>query len=168
MTRRHEYSLTLSDFNQPHPPMMGTRLQLRAGQPTDASALAELMLDAYRGTIDYDDETLEDAMGEIQAYLAGERGGQPLLNLSRLAFAGPQLVSACLAGDWDERQQPMVAYVMTRAEWKDRGVGQQALWAVLQALREEGYREVRAVITEGNVPSERLFGRIGFHRVSNT
>jgi hypothetical protein len=77
MTRRHEYSLTLSDFNQPHPPMMGTHLQLRAGQPADANALAELMLDAYRGTIDYDDETLEDAMGEVQAYLAGERGGQP-------------------------------------------------------------------------------------------
>jgi RimJ/RimL family protein N-acetyltransferase len=85
-----------------------------------------------------------------------------------LAFAGPQLVSACLAGYWDERQQPMIAYVMTRAEWKTRGVGQQVLWAVLQALREEGHREVRAVITEGNVPSERLFGRIGFHRVSNT
>jgi hypothetical protein len=57
-------------------------------------------------------------MGEIQAYLAGQRGGQPLLNLSCLAFAGPQLVSACLAGDWQERQQPIIAYVMTRAEWK--------------------------------------------------
>jgi RimJ/RimL family protein N-acetyltransferase len=168
MTRRYEYALTLSDFNQPRPPMTGTHLQLRAGQPTDANALAELMLDAYRGTIDYDDETPEDAIGEIQAYLAGERGGQPLLNLSCLAFAGPQLVSACLAGDWHERQQPMIAYVMTRAEWKDRGVGQQVLWAVVQALCEEGHREVRAVITEGNIPSERLFGRMGLRRVSTT
>jgi RimJ/RimL family protein N-acetyltransferase len=168
MTRHYEYALTLSDFNQPRPPMTGTHLQLRAGQPTDANALAELVLDAYRGTIDYDDETPEDAIGEIQAYLAGERGGQPLLNLSCLAFAGPQLVSACLAGDWHERQQPMIAYVMTRAEWKDRGVGQQVLWAVVQALREEGHREVRAVITEGNIPSERLFGRMGLRRVSTT
>jgi hypothetical protein len=31
--------------------MTGAHLHLRAGQPTDANALAELMLDAYRGTI---------------------------------------------------------------------------------------------------------------------
>ncbi|MEJ2736651.1 MAG: GNAT family N-acetyltransferase [Anaerolineae bacterium] len=51
---------------------------------------------------------------------------------------------------------------------RDRGAGQQVLWAVVQALREEGHREVRAVITEGSIPSERLFGRMGFHRVSTT
>lgn len=54
---------------------------------------------------------------------------------------------------------------MTRAEWKKLGVGQQMLCRVLQALRKQGHREVRAVIAEGNTPSERLFGRLGFQRV---
>jgi ribosomal protein S18 acetylase RimI-like enzyme len=107
------------------------------------------MIEAYRGTIDYDDETVEDALGEVQTYLAGGRGGRPLLDDSRLAFAGPHLVGACLAG-----------------EWKNRGVGEQLLRAVLSALREQGHQEVRAVITEDNVPSERLLGRIGFQKIS--
>lgn len=166
MTKRNEYAFDLSDFDRHSPPVAVTDLQLRAARPTDANALAELMIDAYRGTIDHDDETLEDAIGEVQAYLAGERGGQPLLHVSRLAFAGPHLVGACLAEDWDARQRAMIAYVMTRAEWKSLGVGRQMLWAVLQALYEQGHREVRAVITEGNTPSERLFGLMGFRRVS--
>jgi L-amino acid N-acyltransferase YncA len=62
----------------------------------------------------------------------------------------------------------MIAYVMTRAGWKDLGVGQQVQCAALQALREQGRREVRAVIPEGNTPSERLFGRLGFQRASTT
>jgi RimJ/RimL family protein N-acetyltransferase len=168
MTKRHEYSLDLSNIDHYDPPLTAARLQLRTAQPTDAYALAELMIKAYRGTIDYDGETLEDAIGEVQAYLTGKKGGRPLLNESRLAFAGPLLVGACLAGDWHERQLPLIAYVMTHAEWKNRGVGRHMLCAVLQALREQNYREVRAVITEGNAPSERLFGRMGFQKVSNT
>jgi RimJ/RimL family protein N-acetyltransferase len=168
MPERFEYFLDLSDFDQYSSSMTVPDRQLRAAQPPDTQALAELMLDAYRGTIDYDHETLDDAISEVQAYLAGERGGQPLLSVSRLAFEGSVLVSACLAGDWHERQCPVIAYVMTRAEWKNLGVGQQVLCAVLQALREQGHRKVWAVITEGNIPSERLFGRLGFQRASIT
>jgi len=84
------------------------------------------------------------------------------MNESRLDFAGPLLVGACLAADWHERKSPLIAYVMTHPEWKNRGVGKHMLYAVLHALREQNYGEVRAVITEGNVPSEQLFGRMGF------
>jgi hypothetical protein len=123
MPNRFEYFLALSDCDLCRSSMTVPDLQLRAAQPTDTQPLAELMLDAYRGTIDYDDETLDDAVSEVQAYLAGERGGRPLLRVSRLAFEGSVLVSACLAGDWHERQCPVIAYVMTRAESKNLGVG---------------------------------------------
>jgi RimJ/RimL family protein N-acetyltransferase len=166
MPNRFEYFLDLSDFDPCSSSMTVPDLQLRAAQPTDAQALAELMLDAYRGTIDYDDKTLDDAVSEVRAYLAGERGGQPLLNVSRLAFEGSVLVTACLVADWHERQCPAIAYVMTRARSKNLGVGQQVLCATLRALRAQGHGKVRAVITEGNTPSERLFGRLGFQRVN--
>ncbi len=131
----------------------------------DASALAELMIEAYRGTIDYDGESLDDAAREVNAYLAGKRGGPALLNESRLAVDGHQLVGACLAADWRERQATLIAYIMTHGAWKSQGLGKQMLSAVLQALRQQGYLQVRAVITEGNIPSERLFGRLGFARI---
>ena len=168
MARRHEYLLDLPTFERRRTPAPDARLQLRAAQLADAGALAELMIEAYQGTIDYDGETVDDALGEIRAYLRGERGGEPYLSESRLAFAGTQLVGACLVGDWQERQTPLINYVMTHGAWKRQGVGKQALAAALQTLREQGYREVRAVITEGNIPSERLLGGFGFRKVGHT
>jgi len=161
-----EYFLNLSDFQLGNLPRGMGALALRLAQLTDVPGLAELMISAYRGTIDYDDESVEDAVDEVEAYLAGERGGEPLLEESRLAFVGDQLVGACLAGMWDERGAPLISYIMTRAEWKNRGVARYLLGAVLQALQEKGYAEVRAAITVGNTPSEQLFAGMGFQKVN--
>jgi RimJ/RimL family protein N-acetyltransferase len=166
MPARCEYFLHLSGLEALRPPRETGGLHLRAVQPADAAALAELMIEAYRGTIDYGNETLEDALAEVHAYFAGERGGPALPGASRCAFAGPLLVGACLAGEWDERRLPLIVYVMTSAAWKGRGIGRLVLGPVLQALQEHGHDEVRAVITEGNLPSEQLFRRMGFRRAA--
>jgi RimJ/RimL family protein N-acetyltransferase len=165
MCVRYEYFLDLSAFRVTTKVGFDPQIMVRSVQASDASGLAELMLDAYRGTIDYEGETLEGAVAEVRAYMAGERGGEPWLELSRVAQSGSQLVAACLTGEWRERSLPFITYVMTTAEWKGRGIGTQVLQAVLKALAEHGHREVRTIITERNVPSERLFRRAGFERV---
>jgi RimJ/RimL family protein N-acetyltransferase len=165
MANRYQYSLVSSDFDRRGPGSAPGQLQLRAAQPGDIDALAELMIEAYLGTVDYDGETVAEARDEVQAYLDGERGGPPLLAESRLALAGRLLVGACLAAEWRERRLPLIAYVMTRAGWKRCGVGKRVLQATLQALFQAGHREVRAVITEGNTPSEVLLGGMGFEEV---
>ena len=164
MTIRHEYFLDLSDLNQHIGAASTSHLPLRAPQTSDTDAMAELMLEAYRGTIDYEGETLDEAVAEVKAYLAGERGGRPLLEVSRLAFDGERLAGACLAAEWHERQTALISYVMTHREWKRRGVGRQVLRAVLTALRAQDYRQVYAAITEGNIFSEQLFAQMGFQR----
>jgi GNAT superfamily N-acetyltransferase len=166
MTRRQEYFLNLSDFEHPGPSSVATHLKLRPALSGDSGALAKLMIEAYRGTIDDDGETIDDAIREVEGYLAGKHGGQPMLTESRLAFDGDHLAGACLTGEWQERQQPLIAYVMTHPAWKNRGVGKLVVAAVLEALREQGYGQVRAVISEGNIPSERLLGGMGFRPVS--
>jgi RimJ/RimL family protein N-acetyltransferase len=166
MAIRNEYYLDLSEFAPAAAPSTGTEIELRAARPMDVPALAELMIDAYRGTIDYDDETIEDALGEVNAYMRGDRGGVPLLDVSQLAFLGGILVSACLVAEWDERQQPVIAYVMTRAKSKNQGFARRVLVSTLKKLKSDGYGGVRAVITEGNSASEHLFIDQGFRRVS--
>jgi L-amino acid N-acyltransferase YncA len=168
MSKRYEYTLQLPDFPPTNASRVDDALELRPVQAADAPAIADLMIDAYRGTIDYDGETLEDALAEVQAYLAGKRGGQPWLTISCLAFADDRLVGACLVGEWSERQLPIIAYVLVRAEWKRRGVGRQMLSTVLKVLKEKGFPEVRAVITEGNEPSENLFHQLGFQKIVTT
>ncbi|HEY4666248.1 MAG TPA: GNAT family N-acetyltransferase [Anaerolineales bacterium] len=166
MTTRNEYQLDLSLVDLEQYSAIGTDIHLKAPEAADADALADLMIDAYRGTIDYDNETVEDAMSEVQAYLGGQRGGVPLLGLSRLAYRESLLVSACLVAEWDQRQQPIIAYVMTRADAKKQGFASHVLISVLREIREAGHGGVRAVITQGNTASERLFGNLGFQKVS--
>ena len=165
MAARHEYQLILSTFRPLENSILDSTIQINRLRPSDAEALAQLMLFAYRGTIDDDGETIEDARAEIAAFLNGERGGPPLPNLSRLAFIDEQLVGACLISYWADRNMPIIGYVLTHPNWKQRGLGRLLLNNALSALREEGYQEVRAMITTGNIPSERLLGGAGFQRI---
>ncbi|MEX2029565.1 MAG: GNAT family N-acetyltransferase [Anaerolineales bacterium] len=166
MTNRHEYRLSLGFPDLARSTGIEPDILLRAARSSDKNALAELMIDAYPGTVDFDDETIEDAINEIQAYLDGERGGVPLLQFSRLALREDTLLSACLVAEWEQRQQPIVAYIMTRANSKNQGVARYLLTSVLRLLQDAGRTSVGAVITEGNTASERLFMSLGFERVA--
>jgi len=162
--KRHEYVL---DLSRPRPTALQTpslKDDTSAALPVHADRLAVLMLDAYRGSIDYQDETLTDAVAEVEAYFGGRRGGPALPDHSRLAWSDSQLAAACLVAQWDARQCPFIAYVMTHPQWKNQGLARHLLGAVLQELR-SSHREVRAIVTEGNTPSERLFRGMLFQRV---
>ncbi len=131
---------------------------MRNPAPEDELALAALMDSAYRGTIDYRGETLNQAVEEIRGWF---REG-PLVAASWVAERDGGLQSGSLLSQIDDHV--LIAYVMTAAPFKGRGL---ARLMVLQSLRSLRGRtsEVRAWITEGNVPSERLFVGLGFARV---
>jgi ribosomal protein S18 acetylase RimI-like enzyme len=132
----------------------------RAPTPEDAEALAQLMLDAYRGTIDYFDETIDDARDEVASYL--ENGAR--LDWSRVhEDEGGILDSAVLAASIGG--EALVCFAMTAAAVKGWRLAARLLDEVLNALQSAGLSEVSAVITVGNDPSERLFTRAGFERV---
>ncbi|GAB4212638.1 MAG: hypothetical protein OHK0022_48690 [Roseiflexaceae bacterium] len=162
MTPRHEYRLLLTEVQQPKVAVLPGLL--RNPTPADAEQLAALMLDAYQGTIDYDGETLDDARGEVRSFFEQETT-PPLLACSWVAQAGDELVAASLAVFWAQRDCPLIAYVMARAAHKGRGIARGLVGRSLGSLRAAGYTEVRAVITQGNLPSERLFARLGFVRL---
>ncbi|OGO34493.1 MAG: hypothetical protein A2Z16_16580 [Chloroflexi bacterium RBG_16_54_18] len=165
MSGRNEYLLFLENLSGKDRLDAGSVITLTTAQKKDATALAELMIEAYRGTMDYDGESLVDAMDEVQAFLSGARGGNPLLEQSRLAFIGSQLASACLICDWEQRGYPIVAYVMTHPDYKGSGMARLLLNSSLQALKDQSYLRVGAVITHGNLPSERLFCSLGFRQI---
>jgi hypothetical protein len=153
--RRHEYVLQLRGDEAG----LAGDASVRHPVPEDAEALAVLMLDAYRGTIDYDDEGLDEARDEVSRYLAG----RPLFECSWVRIDAEVPVSACLVG-WSLRECPIVSYVMTAARAKSSGFASDLLARSLASLAGTGQREVCAWITEGNVPSEIVFARAGFRR----
>jgi GNAT superfamily N-acetyltransferase len=139
--------------------------RLRNPVPTDKDVLADLMLDAYIGTIDYDGETLQDAVKEVEGYFAGKTG-QPLLDCSWLCLSGRELASACLLALWSERPGPLISYLMTRPRWKNKGMASMLLEKASESMTDHGYTKVHAFLTEGNRPSEAIFNHFGFTRVA--
>jgi hypothetical protein len=131
----------------------------RAPEPTDGESLANLMLDAYLGTIDYEGESVEDARAEIEEYFSSD----PMLDCSRVIEMDGVLVAASLLAMWEG--SPLVAYVMTGSSSKRHGLARAVLLGSLDCLARSSHREVFAFITDGNTASERLFAGLGAHRV---
>ncbi len=89
---------------------------------------------------------------------------QPSWVIARQRLKTPLRV---LSKEWHRRQCPLVGYVMCHPTWKDRGLAALVLARSLRLMKESGHSQVRAVITEGNVPSERLFLSAGFRRLAS-
>jgi GNAT superfamily N-acetyltransferase len=124
----------------------------------DNDALAHLMLDAYRGSVDDEGEDIDDAMGAISDYF--ERIVWPhsyVLTNGAL----PSAMSMVVVVDGVHYIDP----VATAAAHKGTGHGRAAVAMSLQSLAATGIDEVGAVITDGNTPSEHLFAQFGFVRV---
>lgn len=154
MKVRYEIDLPASPSTAPSPD-----LAVRTVVPTDLDGLSGLMLDAYRGTIDFEDETYEDAVAEVGTFLDGD----PLLEHSYLAVDGEEVASAVLVSEYDG--QPFIGYVMTRPRYKSQRLARHLVRLAMASLGDEGHTRIALYITEGNTPSERLFAGVGARRV---
>lgn len=160
--RRFEYVFELENFSHLITPGPFVEATWRNPSIADQHILAELMLDSYRGTIDDDGETIDDAIREVDSYFSHQDSGW--FDYSWLAFIENDLVCASLVGFWKDRNSPIIAYVMTNQQWKGKRLATIGVSRSLQSLAENNYTKVYAVITEGNFPSEQVFTRMGFKR----
>jgi len=154
-----EYLVT-GDQYRPSGRELPDAMSLRVPSLDDRDQLASLMLDAYIGTIDYEGEDLDDAGGEVDRYLAAEA----YLPASRVAERDGVIQSGVLLGKISGLA--MVGYVMTRAAVKNWGLASVLLDAVAAATWDEGHTDLRAFITAGNTPSEKVFIRAGFQVIA--
>ncbi len=154
---RHQYRIQIEDRTRR--PLATPPFVIRNPTGDDSDRLAELMLDSYLGTVDYEGEGIEEAKAEVADYLAGD----PMLESSWVVEDGHLLLAAILISSWQGR--PLVGYVMTRASAKSQGVAALLLEMSIQSLEAAGFDTVDGFITAGNTPSERLFASAGATRL---
>lgn len=150
------YEIDLSGLS---PTLSPPDLAVRRIVLSDLDGLAGLMLEAYRGTIDFDDETYDDAVTEVQSFF----DDKPSLEHSYLALDGDEAASAVLVSIFDG--EPFIGYVMTAPRHKNQQVGRHLVRLAMASLGDEGHTRIALYITEGNTPSERLFAGVGARRV---
>jgi len=165
MTARHEYRLELAVASHRSALPVPVGISARAISPADLRELAELMLDAYRNTVDYEGEGIAEAVAEVEDYFSLEAEDPAIPQHSVVLMLGQTIACACMVRFWRRRSTPLIGYVICRPEYKRQGLATFALYEVIRRLRRAGYAELRAVITDGNVASESLFARAGFERV---
>jgi uncharacterized protein (DUF924 family)/RimJ/RimL family protein N-acetyltransferase len=131
----------------------------RVPQPEDGDALAALMLEAYRGTIDDEGETPEETRAAVQQLFDGVFG--PLLwAVSEVIEEGGRLVAATLITIWEDR--PFVAFTVTAPSHQGQGLARAGLQRAMNRLRAGDETELRLVVTRGNAPAEHLYASLGF------
>lgn len=150
---------TRSEYRMSPIQVAPTQPALDARHPTDADrdALAALMLDGYRNTIDDEGEDLDDAYVAIDHYLARIERSHSYVVLERddvIAFSFVVVVDGI----------HYVDPVVVAPQRKRRGLGRATVQLCLGSLAATGISDVGATITDGNVASERLFTGLGFDR----
>jgi RimJ/RimL family protein N-acetyltransferase len=138
-------------------------IAFRHPAPLDVADIGELMLDAYRGTIDFSgDETLADAIAETQSYFDGA-SGEPLLDCSFIAEDNGLPVCASLITVYDGF--PLLAYSFTEPGYTGRGLATALVQLSMNALAAHGHDTLRLVVTLGNTPAERVYEKLGFRKI---
>ncbi len=136
-----------ADFSWRHP------------KPADAPSLGQLMLEAYRGTIDEQDETLAAAIGHVQRFFAGEFG-DPLLDSSFVAPEEDEPRSVTLVSLFEG--EPLLAQVYTSPAWVNRGFATRLIQMSMNGLADAGFQFLNLFVTEGNQAAEHLYDKLGF------
>ena len=155
---RSEYLLSLPSEGLEHVRPTPPPARIRGVRADDRDALAPLLLDAYRGSVDDEGEGDEEAREAIDDYL-----GRIVWPHSVVLEERGSLIAMSFVVIVEGRHY--IDPVATASERKGEGLGRAVVLASLRSLADEGIAEVGAVITDGNTPSERLFARLGFVRV---
>lgn len=134
----------------------------RVPQPEDGDALAALMLEAYRGTIDDEGETPEETRAAVQQLFDGDFG--PLLwAVSEVIEEDGRLVAATLITIWDDR--PFLAFTVTAPSHQRQGLARAGVQRAMNRLRAGDETELQLVVTQGNSAAEHMYTSLGFCRV---
>lgn len=132
---------------------------VRAIVAADEAGLGELLHRAYAGTIDDEGESLEQACAEVRKTFEGAYG-EFNRECSIVVEREGRVVSATLITRYQDR--PFVAFSFTDPAFKNQGLARACMVAAMGALRAQGEREVRLVVTVANAPAVALYRRLGF------
>ena len=153
VTQKLRYEIDLSRFGRAD---AADHLGARPISRDDVDDLAELMLDAYVGTIDYEGETLDDAIEEVRGFLDSESS---LPGRSFVVEDEARIVSGVLVSMVEG--VPFIGYVMTIPSHKNQGLARLVVGIALDRLAYDGHESAALYITDGNVASEALFRSVG-------
>ncbi|HEY9733357.1 MAG TPA: GNAT family N-acetyltransferase [Drouetiella sp.] len=129
----------------------------------DGIMLGELLYVAYKGTIDDEGQSLEEAHSEAIETLQGRYGHiiWPASFIATEATDAEIAVSCCVVTD-SEKFGPLLAFVATHPDFQKRGLARTLIAKSIDALRDVDVHLVKLVVTNGNESAMSLYRKLGF------
>lgn len=138
-------------------------LPCRPVAPGDLCALADLLVAAYRGTVDDLDESPGEALDYLEKRISGAMVGPMLWDCSFLALDDESPVAAVITSE-EEPDRPLLGDVYTHPDWQRRGLATALIQLTANALLDHGYMRMTLRVAIANEGARRLYERIGFVR----
>ncbi|MPM81065.1 hypothetical protein SDC9_128117 [bioreactor metagenome] len=146
----------LKDYSVLMPPSV----LIRSINAPSAAAIGEALLDSYRDEIDYEGETLQQAIEEIQAVRGGCYG--PIIQ----ELSGCVLISEQVAAALFVTASPsgcFIPYIFTRKTYRRQGLAKSLLSHCLIQAAASGYPQISLYVTVGHDSAHKLYYSLGFH-----
>lgn len=122
--------------------------------------IAQIMLDSYIGTPDYEGESLHDTMKEISMVFRGYYG-RFLDEASFAAFNDDGDMVSCLFV-CEFKGEPTLTYLFTRKDSLGRGFATQLITTAERALSDLGYDRIYLFVSRENTAACQLYKNQGF------
>lgn len=121
--------------------------------------LAQLMDEAYQGTIDHEGETREQCEQEMRGTINGKYG-EFVPDASHMIVTDGVAAAACLVTMWQGK--PLIAFSMTSPKYQQQGLSRLLIEKAISALHQNDEGTLYLVVTDGNTSAQNLYSKIGF------
>lgn len=159
MSKRIRMCLRLKDTSYTYPK------SFVLADEVSLEAIAEAMMDAYRDSVDYEGETLDDTLEELENVMSGYYG--EFISEASFVIMDKEVVQACVLICL-YRDEPTITYNFTRQSAQRMGYQTLLIGRAAEILYDKGYHSLYLYMHTENKGAYRLYQSLDFQEVPLT
>lgn len=139
--------------------LFSTTYQLKPIKQQDITKVAATMLEAYEGTVDQQEETLQEAILEVEKIL-NDGYGPFIAEASYWIEMNDEAAAVICINLWNEK--PLITEIYTGKKFLHQGMANTLIRASMDKLNRMGYGEMALNVTVENSSALHLYEKLGF------
>ena len=136
-----------------------SKYQLKRIDKDDILKVATTMLEAYKGTVDQQEETIQEAVLEVEKII-NDGYGPFIKEASYWIELNNEAVAVICINIWNGR--PLITEIFTGINYRRNGFASELIKASMDVLNQLGYKEIDLNVTKENLKAVHLYEELGF------
>jgi GNAT superfamily N-acetyltransferase len=141
---------------------ISTNYQLKPITPQDITKVATTMLEAYKGTLDQQEDTLQEVILEVEKII-NDGYGPFIAEASYWIEINNEAAAVICINLWNEK--PLITEIYTGRKFLHQGMASTLIRKSMNTLKRMGYDEIILYVTAENSDALQLYEKLGFMQV---